>query len=57
MPRRKIIQNPKQTSFEFILLESTRQERAQAENDRKLVDALNSCSRESKQIYADLLRH
>jgi hypothetical protein len=57
MPRRKIIQNPKQTSFEFILLESTRQERAQAAKDRKLIDALNSCSRETKQNYADLLRH
>jgi hypothetical protein len=54
MPRRKI-NNPKQTSFEFILLESTRQERAQAENDRKLVDALNSCSRETKASYADML--
>jgi hypothetical protein len=56
MPRRKI-RNPKQTSFEFILQEDSRQEAKQRENERKLLAALNSCSKETKQNYADLLRH
>ena len=53
MPRRDKCKE--QTSFEFILFESTRQERAQAAKDQKLVDALNSCSRETKASYADML--
>jgi hypothetical protein len=57
MARRKIIRDPKQASFEFILLESTKQERAQAAKDRKLVDALNSCSTETKQSYVNMLRY
>jgi hypothetical protein len=53
MPRR--YKCKEQTSFEFILLESTRQERAQAAKDKKIIDALNSCSRETKASYADML--
>jgi hypothetical protein len=55
MPRRSI-QNPEQNSFEFILQEDSRQEARQRENERKLLAALNSCSKESKQNYAELLR-
>jgi hypothetical protein len=46
-----------QTSFQYILEEDSRQEAKQRENERRLLAALNSCSRESKQKYAELLRH
>jgi hypothetical protein len=46
-----------QTSFQYILEEDSRQEAKQRENERRLLAALNSCSRESKQKYAEILRH
>lgn len=36
--------------------EDVRQERAQKTAERKLIAALNSCSAETKQSFADLLR-
>jgi len=55
MPRRDKCKE--QTSFEFILQEDSRQEAKQRENERRLLAALNSCSKETKQKYAELLRH
>ena len=56
MPRRNV-RNPKQTSFEFIIQEDSRQEARQRENERKLLAALNSGSSENKASYGKLLKH
>jgi len=55
MPRRNI-RNPKQTSFEFIMQEDSRQEARQREKEDRLLSVLNSCSKESRLNYAELLK-
>jgi hypothetical protein len=55
MPRRDKCKE--QTSFEYILQEDSRQEAKARENERRLLAALNSCSKETKLKYAELLRH
>ncbi len=53
MPRSR--KSKDQTSFEFIIQEDSRQQARQRESERKLLAALNSCSAETKQNFADIL--
>lgn len=45
----------KTNSYEFLLQADIRQEKRQKEAEQKLIDALNSCSRETKLNYSEML--